>query len=117
MLEPSGYSLEEAEAVVGKQIVRVFEKANGARMDGRIGRIEAAEQVPHFHGNNYQYFVSVRWINRDGTQSMPHRMSKEQIEQHTRPLRVQEIAQAQHKARQIRSSATQQRTKRRGFRM
>lgn len=97
MLDPTGFSREEADAVVGKQIVRVFERASGEKVDGRVGRIVAAEQVPEFHGNNYQFFVSVRWTNRDGTRSPPARLGKEQLEQHTRPLRIQEIAAAEHR--------------------
>jgi len=96
MLDPTGFSQEEANAAVGKQIVRVFERASGEKVDGRVGRIVAAEQVPHFHGNNYQFFVSVQWTNRDGSLSLPARFGKEQLEQHTRPLRIQEMAAAEH---------------------
>ena len=100
MLESSGYSLEEADAMVGKRIVRVFERANGDRVDGRRGEIVAAEQTPHFHGNNYQHFVAVQWVNKDGSKSTWHRYSKQQIEEYTRPMRIQEIAAEQFKRKQ-----------------
>lgn len=105
MINPSGYSLEEANAMVGTRIVRVFDRVNGDKVDGRQGKIVAAEQTPHFHGNNYQHFVAVEWVNRDGSRSTWHRYSKEQIAAHTRPMRIQEIA-----AEQQRKEATFKRT-------
>jgi hypothetical protein len=116
MLDPTGFSREEADAVVGKQIVRVFERASGQKIDGRSGRIVAAEQIPEFHGNNYQFFVAVQWNNRDGTRSKPTRLSKEQLEQCTRPLRIQEIAAAQNR-QGVAAAQNQTRRQQRGFSM
>lgn len=99
MLIPTGFSKEEAEAVVGKQIVRVFTKSNGEKVDGHVGRIIASEHAPELHGNDHQYFVVVQWIDREGRQSRPIRFSKDCLANATRPLLIQEIAAAQYQQR------------------
>ena len=78
--------------MVGKRIVRLVKNMAGERVAGEVGQIIGSDQHPTYNGHEYQYFVTVQWQDREGNLSRPWKYSKEQLNSHTRPLRIQEIA-------------------------
>lgn len=91
MLHPLGYSLDEANGMVGQELVQLIKDEAGETLDGYRGRVIHAEQVPNLQGNVFQHFISVQWSDREGRPSAPRMYSKEQIKHWTRPVLIQEV--------------------------